>query len=532
MTDGIRLELFSAGLEVEPEARTIAGVIAVFGVRSTDGRYFETASITPRQPLKRVKLLRDHDKTQPVGYMQALDVDAQRAWASYYIPPGVEGDRALAEAQAGLRDGLSVGAYAKPDGYYFDAANEVHFTAMELVETSLVSVPAWADTGVDSVAAALAAFREKGTTMVEATQQPPALQVVDAQAGAQTPPAPAVPPAQSTPAPPEVTAGPQALPNPIQPVHANPRSQSLQQVTESVSAAIRTGQRGEILAALQNVVPADDIGTGFIGREDWIGQLWQAAKTGRPWVDSFGTPTPLKSMTLTGWAWDVKPKPAKYAGSKADVPSNKPKTKPITAPADRWAGGWDIDRIFFDLGDPSFLASFWAAAIEEYQQDSDWDVATKVLTAATVIPPGADVLADIGIIASELRVIGATVSNIWLATDLWEDYAALGVADVPFWLANQVGAVDLRTGTSSPGGLNIQVDDALPDGTVIGYDNRAATVYEVQPIQVQALDIARGGIDLGFFSYGGVVVNDATAVVKMTAAVTPAESATKAATAK
>ena len=86
-------------------------------------------------------------------------------WPTFKVPEGEAGDKALREAQAGLRDGLSVGALAGPDGYYFDTHDDIHYTSMELVETSLVAVPAFSDAQVHSVAAALAAYKEERERM-------------------------------------------------------------------------------------------------------------------------------------------------------------------------------------------------------------------------------------------------------------------------------------------------------------------------------------------------------------------------------
>lgn len=243
-----------------------------------------------------------------------------------------------------------------------------------------------------------------------------------------------------------------------------------------------------------------------------MGEVWQAANTGRPWIEALGTPKQLTTMELKGWAWDVRPKVEKYSGNKADVPSNKPKTKPVNGSAERWAGGWDIDRIFFDLGSPDFLTSFWTAAAAEYDIASNEDIATKMLLAATDKGYNATPLAAIAAIATDLRQVGATVSQIFLAEDVFEAYGNLSQADVPFWLANATG-VSLAKAEATVADLRIEADGQLDAGTVIGFDKRAADVHEKTPIKLQAQDIARGGVDLGFFSYGGLVVNDPRAIV-------------------
>lgn len=536
----------------ETQSRTITGRIVAFDVTSNDRRvHIEAGALKPRQPLRRVKMLVDHDMTQPVGYMTALDHDR----ATFTIPDGEAGDRALADAQTGRRDGMSIGAQVIK-ARWSDDGETLIVSEAELYEVSLCAIPAFADAGVESVAAAMTATytdtpRKDTTTMRLTPAQYEALQLrlghkpTDAEINAE---ADRLEAAIATPAPTaqpglEVNLTNATAPSaetraqivaaldgfaqaPAPTVTATTeRPKSLADVVETVSAAINTGNTGQIMAALADVVPADDAGKGYLGREDWLGELWAATKTGRPHIEAFGTPKQLKSMTMKGWQWETRPKPDKWAGNKTEVPTNKPKTKPVEATAERWAGGWDIDRIFLDLGDPGFLAAFWNAAMLEYQTSSDADVASKILTKATDKGTSTGVIGAISMTAADLRRIGATLSHLFLAEDLFDVYADLRQDEVPFWLAQATGSVSLKDATANVSDLKIEVDPLLPAGQLLGFDTRAATVYEKSPIQLQALDIAKGGIDLGFFSYGGVLINDSRAIIKrtVTAPTTPVE---------
>ena len=409
----------------------------------------------------------------------------------------------------------------------------------ELYEVSLCAIPAFADAGVESVAATMTATYtdtpRKETEMRLTAAQLAALEArlghkptaaeVNAEADRLEASAKSGPPVTAAmPRIPSPATAPAALAAAVNDgfgqaaapgvTATKERPKSFNDVVDTVSAAINTGNTGQIMAALSDVVPADDAGTGFIGRENWLGELWTATKTGRPHIDAFGTPKQLNVNETVWLAWDIRPKPAKYEGNKAEVPTNKPKTKPIEASAERWAGGWDIDRIFLDLGDPGFLAAFWNAAMQEYQLDSDADVATKILAAATDGGESEGVIAGIASTAADLRAVGATLSHLFLSDDLFDVYADLRQDEVPFWLAQATGTVSLKDATADVADLKIEADPLLPSGELLGFDSRAATVYEKSPIQLQALDIAKGGIDLGFFSYGGVLVYDPRAIVK------------------
>ena len=517
--DPLQIHLAAASLTASPATRTITGTIAVYNQHSTtQGIKLMPGCLTPRQPLSRVKLLRDHNLRDSVGYMTEYDAETLRC--VFAVPEGADGDEALTKAANGLRDGMSVGFQVTE--YSFDEQYNLNVLAAELYEVSLCAVPDFQDAQTEAVALSAARQKEHKMTPEEiaAMQAENARLTQQLAAGStagNTPAAPAAEPAGLAPA--AQPAAPVALAADQFPQAGNtftqPRARSLREVSLQVSQAVATGDQAQIRLALQDVLPADDAGKGFIGRPGWIGEVWQAAKSGRPWIESLGTPGELTSMKLEGWAWDVRPKPQKYAGNKTAVPSNKPKTKPITADAERWAGGWDIDRIFIDLGSAEFLQSFWTAAAAEYDVDSDSDIAAKMIAAATDKGRSGTAVAAIGAIAADLRRVGARANQIFLAEDVFDEYANLGQDAVPFWLANATG-VSLADATATISDLRIEADDQLDLGTVIGYDRRAAEVKEKRPIQLQAFDIAKGGIDLGFFSYGGLLVNDPRAIVKRT----------------
>lgn len=519
-------ETMTAVAEVtETKARTITGRIVAFGTKSNDNRLrIEAGALKPRTPLKRVKLLVDHDQSQPVGFMAALDHDR----ATFTVPEGEAGDRALADANTGRRDGLSIGATINA-ARWSDDGEILIVSDAELYEVSLCAIPAFADAGVESVAATMTATYTDTPRKETDMRHKPTAAEVNAEADrleASAKSAPTVTAAEVAAANPSPATDPAALAAAVNDgfgqaaapgvTATKERPKSFNDVVDTVSAAINTGNTGQIMAALSDVVPADDAGTGFIGRDDWLGELWTATKTGRPHIDAFGTPKALNKMKMSGWAWETRPKPGKYEGNKAEVPTNKPKTKPIEATAERWAGGWDIDRIFLDLGDPGFLAAFWNAAMHEYQASSDEDVATKILDAATSAGESEGIIAGIASTAADLRAVGATLSHLFLSDDLFDVYADLRQDEVPFWLAQATGTVSLKDATAAVADLKIEADPLLPSGELLGFDSRAATVYEKSPIQLQALDIAKGGIDLGFFSYGGVLVSDPRAIVKRT----------------
>jgi len=508
--------------------RVIRGTITSYNTVSTSHHVvIHDGALTPRQPLDRVKMLRDHNQSDPVGYMTSLDAAGKEA--EFYIPEGENGDRAIFEASNGLRDGLSIGFHSTE--YGFDDDLNFHVYAAELYEVSLCAIPDMQDARVSDVAALSLALNKEipnmnreqlanalsaGTISQETyDREVAALDALDrnlAAAGGQ-PAAPASPAATTAVAEQQaaLAAGPQGIPAPTTHVQVEDRALSLHEVTQRVALAARSGRPQDIALALSDVIPSADAGEAFIKRKDWIGELFTARQIGRPWIDSFGVPGQLTAMTRKGFRIVERPKVGKYDGDKKAIPSlGKLRTEPAEFGVQRWAGGWDIDRAFVDFGDQEYINAFWAAAVEEYQVDSDVDVAAQVIAAcATNTANSATVLGAILGLAREFRGIkGSQLSRVKMSGDLFDEYASLTKDEVPFWLANATGGINLLDASVDLAQLSITTEPELPEQTMVGYDHRGASVKEKSPIQVQAYDIAKGGIDLGFYSYGAFELYD------------------------
>ncbi len=506
-------------------AREIIATVAVYGqLVESHNLILDAGSLEPRDIARRqVKVLRDHNHSDPLGYLTALDPSSLEA--TLYIAPGDNGDRALTEARDGLRDGVSVGFGIRE--YAFDDDDVLHVIRAELYEVSLVAIPAIADAGVISVTAAIQnPTTPKGNILMNREQLAAALAagtITQAEHDA----ALAVLVARENPAPAELAAGPQVVQLAAGPASTEDRPRSLSQVSREIAELAERRDLPGIMLALNTHVVADDPGTAFYGRPDWIGEIWQAQPTGRPWIESFGSPSPLTSGKIQGFILEDREnlRPQKYAGGGAEIATGKMKTKKVEAAPERWAFGTTLDRIFVDLGTEDLVASLFKAIAAGYDVVSDINVATAILAAATrPTTPAADpeddpdlvidtsVLQAIARGAADLRKIGAHVDHIKMGEGAFEEWSEQKIADLPAWLANQLGFVDLREGTSEIGDLRIEADIRMEDDEIAIYDKRAATVYESPQIQLEAINIPNGKIDIGFFTYGGLLVADARAI--------------------
>jgi HK97 family phage prohead protease len=106
--------------------------------------------------VNRVKLLRDHDMSQPIGVAQGLTDTAAGLRVKFKVARGPAGDEALSLAEDGVLDGLSVGVdFDFGTDTSMDPNDEstmlVH--RADLRETSLTAMPAFDDARVTKVAA-------------------------------------------------------------------------------------------------------------------------------------------------------------------------------------------------------------------------------------------------------------------------------------------------------------------------------------------------------------------------------------------
>lgn len=495
--------------------RTIAGTAAVYGVvasASMGPMVIEAGALHLADDLRRVKLLVDHDQAQPVGYAATADDDPQRLSMTFTVPAGAAGDAALLQAANGLRDGLSIGAWIDDDGYRFDDDDVLHVASAQLREVSLCAVPAYDDARVTDVAASAAAWRaaraadQRGPTM-------PAPAIEAAPVTASTPDPATGPGATAEPTlPGPVVVATQAAP--VVPPRTTSRTMTLAQVSDQALAMIRAGSPQMVQATLNDIVPADD--AGVADRPQWVDELWQASQATRPLIDTLGTPRPLTALKVMGYKRVYAQLVDEYAGNKTDIFSGEYSTAPAEAPAQRFAGGNDIDRAFFDLGDGSFIREWFTAATDDYKRQTETYVATGLLTAATVVAGQTSVIGALNTIAANLKGMGANLDFAVLSPAAWADLSSITTADAPWWLASS-SSVSIKNQDGTISNFAYIVSPALTGLQVVGGDTRSATFYEKNPpVQVRAEVVPKGGIDVGVFGYIALLVNDARALQKAT----------------
>jgi hypothetical protein len=477
---------------IDAAARRIRGIVVPYGVPSAptrNGRRYRFSG-PPTNAGELIDMVREHDEDAVVGRLQAWEPAEGHLAASTRAFTTSAGNDALVEASEQVRTGFSIGAEATEAALADDGIWDVsEWTARHI---GLVRRPAFAGSTLTSIAASQAEPEpepdDEDDDETDDEQETP-------------PPAPTTPPVELSRRPRRAAAL----------TFARARDTLADAIRRSPDAAF-------VNAALTDIVPAGDAGQGFL-RPQWLDELWTPVAVRRDYIESINRQTLTTGTRVYGWKWVSQPEVADYAGNKTPIPSNAVTTEPADAPITRLAGGWDVDRIYVDLGEPGYLEALFRAATRDYGMKTEAKVSAALKAEATAA--AAESLVDaFNVIATTLSEIGATPSFVGIAADLWGGFLGLSSDAVPWWVA-QSSAISLQNSSGNVNDLRFFMDPNLAAGHVLAGDRNAATYFEAQPapLRVQAVNIPNGGIDIAVFGYQAVLVNDPRGIVDVT--VTP-----------
>lgn len=287
-------------------------------------------------------------------------------------------------------------------------------------------------------------------------------------------------------------------------------------------------------AALSDIVPANTPGVG-VNQPAYVGELWDGVEYERKYIDAFSH-AELTSWNVKGWKWNNKPVVAAYSGNKAEVASNAISVVEVPGVLQRFAGAWDVDRIYVDFADAEFWDAFFKAQAESYAKVTDEYVRgivrqvptsgngqrvhllnaqmpANVPTALAQIVKGAvKMLSDLNTLPTHAYVVASQ----------WEPILYTPVTDVLTYIDAALG---IKGGTLSGEGFRII---PVPDGsltatggggftgtTMVCHKN-AISIRELgggAPIRVNALDVAKGGTDEAVFGYLGTLVEEEKGII-------------------
>lgn len=492
------------------EDRTIKGLLLPYGEASrtnltgTEPITFSKGTITVPRDVTMVGLNLNHDRFTWAGRVSELEDTDRGLVATFKVADTDEGDEALAAVAAGRLTKLS----AEVVKLVRDGAKAV---SAKLTGAGLVDEGAFASAALFALGDVEEVPTEPAPAASEEPEEPAEPEEEETVPEAQ------IPTGLPAPAPVAVVEKKEASKGEMfAAIEASYRGVA----TDEQFALVRAGLTGKALFALNDV---DYDGTNGVGAKmtptDWIGEI-QGVPYLQRYVGLFGQKS-LRALNMAGWKWNVKPAGAAWTGNKDAISSNTPTITPVTEAASRWAGGHDIAREHIDFNTPGFFEAYNAAMRESFDRWLDTTIVlTEALAGATDLeasnPSGLDIGAGLSAIidgAASIVAAGLTPTAAVVSPELWVSIAKTPQSDVLGYLNAQMSL----TGEGSLDGFRIIPAGAsqLTTGHVLVVARDAADVYTLpgSPIRAEAQNIANGGLDVGFFGYGGFLIKNAAGIV-------------------
>jgi hypothetical protein len=530
-------------------ARTIGGTAIPYGVVGTvsDGRQvlFEPGSI---DAAARPVLLRDHDRTRPIGHVVDAADRGTHIDATARVTPGVaSGDDVMVLAADGVPLMFSVGAV--PIDADYDADGVLRVRAADWQELSVLTFGAFGGATVDRVAAT---SPNPGGTMPPDLLDPTATTPEDPDApDAPDPDAEPNPdiepdnpaPSDHSPSQVPVLAGAGRVPagrgrapaarHPFETVDIRGLSRlvlaaqadpmrygpQLMRVVTSPGAHV-----GAIEAALADVtlVGTDNVGSAF--RPAYQAELVDIVHHGSPAVDMIrqGDLQRGDYPNVTFNQWTKLPTVAVQTAEKQAINSTPVSIGPVSVPVKTFATGNDISQQTLDFGAPSFVEDYIRAAGLDYATRIDIYTITALLAAATAatVAAGATLPDVLAAMFAELDPAMVPAGQM-VALVSWD----LGVSSMGIKGADNIPVFwdgSLNFGgfmpTQTMGGLTITVDPNMPAATALLMLGNAATWYDLPgtPFSLRAINVGQLGLDIAVYGYGACGIQFPGAIVKAT----------------
>jgi uncharacterized protein len=491
-------------LAADSDSRTITGRIVTWneaGFTNAGKTIFAQDSIA----LKPVKLLLEHQTTQPIGrVMEFNHIDDQAGnpvgiEATFKIAKTYLGDAALEEAAMGLRDGFSVGIKLNE---WKDEDGAFRVISSNLVEVSLVESPAIDSARVSEVAASEDPNKEE-ENMTEAPKTTEPEVSVEAQ---------------------NIEA---AAPVVNAPVYAAPRVNMNISAGQYALAQIQA-QRGDsnardIIAALEIATTSENIG---VVPPTYLRDIIGIIDDSMPFAMSIEQGVlPASGMKFYRPLLGVQATTAVTAeGVEFDSTDTTITSKEIDVV--KIAGANRVSVELLERSDPAYLdvllrelAASWAQKADAY--------AFSIAAAATGTSTGATLYASIADgIADSYGILRKTPNRFLADTGNFAELLAAvdGSARPLFAAAAPQNAAGLMSQGSTAGtiaGLSLVVDPNLDTGSGVKgivYSNDAATFYRGPAQQIRANIVSTGEIEIGVYGYVATCSKYPTAFRSLTVA--------------
>ncbi|MFJ2532785.1 hypothetical protein [Microbacterium maritypicum] len=549
--------------------RTVTGLVVPYGEKGrTNVGLLEVEAGVIRIPADPgvVGMNVDHDRFDPRGYATRLWETTAGIMASLTFAKTPEGDAALADARnpqgkrrrlsgeyrTGIKNGKATGGtltgVALVARGAFPSAMVLAADTPDAVDEEVVTDPA-DDEGSEVVSSDRSVgvytdedgnkYRrvyESKTTVTPITE--PAAEAAPDQEESEVTASAIVPATQRGGAP----AAPAAA------EHASPKGPTTAEVMAAF-AAVRfphlTGNAVEdaegVLAAL-NALTTDLAEGGEVARPQWLGKLYQGIDYEREYIVLGTLGTDITLGGKQGWTihrgTEEAPKNSlgeEWAGNKTEIASGVGFTRGHKSSLLKWAFGADIAREFFDLpGAEEAIEAFFALVLEDHLIWSDqkalevWRTVAGLPVEAEAYPDveGHDYPTSLGMVIQGILAVKAKKKDKKRDKPTFiiaNDIAFKELIYTPKDLIPENVKFTASTDWQGTGdGLVLVVGDTGVYSTpsVIVGSGKAVQFDELPggPLKIDALDLAKGGIDRAIHGYLQVFIVRAEAVVHVGAA--------------
>ncbi len=561
MTEPIHIE----GGEVlaSLDDRTITGLLIPYGeMGRTNVGMFEVEAGAVRLPADPtvVTLNLDHDRFEPVGYASRVWETEAGVMATFAIANTPEGDAALADARdpKGKRRRLS-GEFRtgirnrKATGGKLSGGALVERGAFPSAMVLAADTPEAEGDIISSDRSVSLYTDEDGKSYRRVYESQTTVQPIDSTDTTDTPSATDTPKEELS-----VTAS--AVPAtqragaPTGPTTDTTDGPSYADVMAAFAAvrsplllgSARTDAEG-VLAALSDIT-SDLAAGGEVARPTWLGQLYQGIPYEREYIVLGTLGTAITFAGKQGYTLHrgtsgapVNKLGEEWAGNKTPIASGVGFTKAQQSSLVRWAFGADIAREFFDLpGAEEAVEAFFRLVLEDHLIWSDtkaletWRIVAGNPVAAKVFPDvdGHDYASALGMVIQGILAIKAkkadgrrdTPTFIIANEKAYEELIYTPKDLIPEFV-NFTASTDWQ---GSGDGLVLVVGDTgiTTTPSVIVGSGKAVEFDELPggPLRIDALDLAKGGVDRAIHGYLQIFIVRAEAVVHIGTADTRANA--------
>jgi HK97 family phage prohead protease len=495
---------FSAELTADSASRTISGKIVPLNVEAGSTNMgkviFESGSIEIADP-KAIKLLSQHDNKKPLGRMVSFSESEDAIHAVFSVSRSQRGTEALILAEEGLQSGLSIGAEVLKskikDGV-------TYVSAARLVETSLVTEPAFKSAQVTDIAAeesdaeqTIQPTESETATVEETTSAVEATPTVEAAAVEAARPA--------------VTAM----------AYTKPRIEltAAKYAENTIRAALGDESARQYILAADNTTD----NAGLVPTRQLSEIINPLGTTIRPSIDAISRGVlPDAGMTFEIPKITQMPAVGEVAEDAAFTDTDQ-NAAFLSVSVKKYAGQQTFSVELLDRTSPAFFDELVRNMAAAYAKTTNAAVNAALIAGATAdatttvtYPTAAELL---GIVArGSASVYAATAGlanpfarNMVVSTGQWSNIMSLNDSGRPIYTASQPmnagGQVAPTSLLGNVAGLNLYVDPTNAgdgDGTILIVNPDAYTWYESPTYRLRAESTAAGQVTIGYYGFGAI----------------------------